>query len=69
LNPAPLEVLEDFFPIPGAFLFCAKELKPEALPSPIGFDPESNVDRFLGRFPSTDGKEGPIQKHRVVLLA
>jgi hypothetical protein len=69
LDPAPPEVLKHLFPIPGAFPFRTKEPKPEDLPSSIGLDPESHVHWFLRRFSSTNGEEGPIQKHRVLLLA
>jgi len=40
-----------------------KKPKPKDLPSPIRLDPQSHVQRFLGRFPSGNGKKCPIQKH------
>ena len=66
LNPTPLE---DLLLTPDTLPFCAKESKPEDLPSSIGFDPQGHVHRLLGRFSSVDGKEGPIEKHRAVPFA
>jgi len=69
LDPAPLEILEHLLLTPGTFSFRTEEPKPEDLPSLIGLDPQSHVHRFLGGFPSTNGKKCPIQKHRIVLRA
>ena len=48
--------------------FRAKQPKPESLPAPVGLDPQGDIRRFLGGFPSADGEESPVQEHRVVLF-